>query len=296
MKAILNLITLLALCQIVLGQETDNSTAPINNGFVFIDGKYIEPPYNIYLKDSSIFINDIFITKLTPRPFYKEYLFDHDPGIPPEISKNSSFDDFVNMKEPTRNMSYWMALQGYYYSHFYYDEAKEKVLSYLRNLPNIKNITIDKTKGFIIETYIGEKHDMFFGSIMPTFNQMWGPDGERERSENYHLQVDNAINKYQTILENNDILFVFSNKNTFSISNGIETITTIEDIVMNDSISIDKKVELLGNKGLSKNENALVFIKNYNMSAKQHYYNSLSYCLSLYSVNISFNDRYLLQD
>lgn len=38
------------------------------------------------------------------------------------------------------------------------------------------------------------------------------------------------------------------------------------------------------------------FIKNYNMSANQHYYNSLSYCLSLYSVNISFNDRYLLQD
>jgi len=32
---------------------------PINSGFVFIDGKYIEPPYTVKRKGMTVYLNDI---------------------------------------------------------------------------------------------------------------------------------------------------------------------------------------------------------------------------------------------
>ena len=58
MKTILTAVILFIGCS-AFAQEDENikSGTPINSGFVFIDGKYIEPPYEVKRKGLAIYIN-----------------------------------------------------------------------------------------------------------------------------------------------------------------------------------------------------------------------------------------------
>jgi hypothetical protein len=71
----------------------------INNGFLFIDGKYIDAPYIVTRKGLSLFINDIQVQIPFRWPLPKESSNNiKDPIMPTEISKYSSpFDPLLRI-------------------------------------------------------------------------------------------------------------------------------------------------------------------------------------------------------
>ena len=157
-KYIIFMISILALFLITCSynvKECKNNTKPINSGFVFIDGKYIKAPYCIETRDHAIYINGLLL--MSKRSIINPYFFDHDPGIPPNVTKDMTLDESFSLKEPTRNIRYIAAKQWYLFSHFSYEEAYEKTITYFENLPNIKSLTKIPGHGWVIESYIGEK-------------------------------------------------------------------------------------------------------------------------------------------
>ena len=60
----------------------------INSGYVFIDGKYVEPPYTIKRKKCGIYINNIKITKCHLISDKRSTIkIRKDPGSPKNIDK-----------------------------------------------------------------------------------------------------------------------------------------------------------------------------------------------------------------
>jgi hypothetical protein len=71
---------------------------PITNGFVFIDGKYIAPPYVVSREGNGIFINDHLVEQPCPWPIpqkKKPTFPTEDPKMPNSITDKSSMYDAV---------------------------------------------------------------------------------------------------------------------------------------------------------------------------------------------------------
>ena len=120
------------------GVKAQNNTEEINNGFVFIDGKYIEAPYVLDIKDNIIFINDIQITKKIS--FTSEAFFIRtDPGIPKDVSRFAGLSalDTIRGENGDPHMSLKVRYLHQNYSKKY---AIEKIFEYFQNLPYIDNV------------------------------------------------------------------------------------------------------------------------------------------------------------
>jgi hypothetical protein len=66
---------------------------PVDAGFVFYDGRYIEAPYTVSRKGLGVYINDVLVNHLkVPEPLPAG---DVDPKVPAEINKDTSFYDKV---------------------------------------------------------------------------------------------------------------------------------------------------------------------------------------------------------
>ena len=134
----------------------------INSGFVFIDGKYIEPPYVVEQKElGKIYINGIFAenrlrlldTVLNP------YKIDTLPPILPQINKNTTSKDlYENMHY--KNMLYVRAVSCYYNTHYPPKIAREKIIEYYNKLPCIKSFD-----GYTLEFYNGKKQPICIDDV-----------------------------------------------------------------------------------------------------------------------------------
>jgi len=105
----------------------------IDEGFVFIDGKYIEAPYFVSRMGLGIFINNILAVK--PVPWSPNNTNDtvilEPPKIPPNISTNSSFEE----------------IRGYLSSNYHFlvrhhsdDDLVNEMIKSLRVLPCTRDV------------------------------------------------------------------------------------------------------------------------------------------------------------
>ncbi|MBI5219504.1 MAG: hypothetical protein HY958_11290 [Bacteroidia bacterium] len=200
MKYIIIIIAFVASYAVATGQNAKTDNKPIETGFVFIDGKYIEPPYTIEYKDDTIYINKVGVLKYKRATYYKERIYDHDPGIPPGLNKETKLEDILSFKEPITGKLYFDLASGYFYSHFEYEEAQTKFHDYLRSFSNVKNLSY--IKGMLtLESYYGEVKTYADFGEMREFNSHWGPGGSGLPSidigEN-HFKV--SIDKYKQLL------------------------------------------------------------------------------------------------
>ena len=108
-------------------------TEPINSGFVFIDGKYIESPYIIERKGLELYINNIriHVSELETNPFKNGYR----APIPTGITKYST-------REETSRLSreYMKSRFKYFFSKYPYQQALDSVVESYRVLPSVKEI------------------------------------------------------------------------------------------------------------------------------------------------------------
>lgn len=206
-----------------------------DSGFVFIDGKYIEPPYKLEVKGNAIYINNIKIkeSKIYTKNDFKA--FKHDPGIPPNLNENSSIDD-IFAKDSITGISY-LSLKAYYLFYNYEDSlARVKIRDYIKSLPNVKSY-----EGFKVQTFNGEKGNISYDIGIPsTLRIMQTPKHEIVD------KLEKKTDKFYNDLNQNKALFFFPSDNDYysKTSNQIIAFINKMDSLINDTISsIDLKVK-----------------------------------------------------
>ncbi len=108
---------------------------PINSGFVFIDGKYIEPPYSFKTIKGEVFINEYIIKKNKPK--YKTKKVRRLPEAPASLNDSSTIDELLKAKY--NNRRFFNDVITYYRDNYERKEARLKAIEYISNLPNIKS-------------------------------------------------------------------------------------------------------------------------------------------------------------
>jgi len=124
---------------------------PINSGFVFIDGKYIEPPYVVKIIDDKLLINKQ-ILKSIKKPINppKRVIVDKFPGYPPD-SLNQ--EETMSYKNPKTENFFFADVVTYYVNKYGIEEARNLFTEYYCGLPNINCIQTEPYIEVKVENY-----------------------------------------------------------------------------------------------------------------------------------------------
>jgi len=273
-------ILIILISNILFAQNLSKSiykSDPINRGFVFVDGKYIDAPYVVEAKDFSVYINGVQIKRKYEWPVINEYEFDHHPGIPSEATKYTTFEEARNLCEPTKGITYATAVQWYLFGHYDYDIAFQMTLDYYRSLPYVKSLTKDSVGCYIIENYSGEKHSIFLGGPwMKKLNRIWGPNGTGppKRKEIESKCIKSAEKRAERLIKG-DLFMIFSNDQRSNYYEKLYTERRSAEVlpfiikIMKDNITNEEKIKELITCGIFNNNDSIfcrTYVRNYNGS------------------------------
>ena len=108
---------------------------PVDAGFVFFDGRYIDAPYRVSRRGRHVFINDVVVFQWDRWPL-PDLRVNEDPGYPPGLTENSGLEDVI--KGNSEN-SPWQRKSRYLYQHFPLDVARQKMADWFRRLPFVES-------------------------------------------------------------------------------------------------------------------------------------------------------------
>jgi len=136
------------------GQMADaafTTSQPISNGFVFVEGQYVEAPYVVSRKDLAIYINDRLIANYAPLVKELPVPEKDRPVYPSNISINAGPNDEVVTK-------YFNRLQNYLLVTKTRGETVDEMEKVMKTLPCIKEIRRDPGNSeCVIITYLNGK-------------------------------------------------------------------------------------------------------------------------------------------
>jgi hypothetical protein len=114
-----------------------NGDRVIHSGYIFIDGRYEEPPYVLSIEGLSITLNGNVVHCIKRRATKKDAMSSRaiDPEFPAWVSSDTSLEDIMSRSNGKRSIVYdkWDYLRQKYPPR----EAIEEMLEYLRSLPCI---------------------------------------------------------------------------------------------------------------------------------------------------------------
>lgn len=122
------------------------TSQPISNGFVFVEGHYVEAPYVVSRKNLAIYINDQLISDYTP--LVKEIPKPENelPSLSVSINGGSSPYD--------KNVAdYVVRVQTYLSSHYKRDEIADEMEKMYRALPCVKDVHRNSDRTSATVTY-----------------------------------------------------------------------------------------------------------------------------------------------
>jgi len=108
---------------------------PIDSGYVFTNGQYLDAPYRVIRKGIGYFINDIMVSKADvpgwpwPPP---ERIVKEDPGFPPGITKDTTLEEMDELSDRK---------YLYLYQNFPEEVAIQKLTEYYASLPCVRSAT-----------------------------------------------------------------------------------------------------------------------------------------------------------
>ena len=115
---------------------------PINEGFFFRKGEYVEAPYIVERRGIDIYTNGHLIQPGPVWPRY-DYRVSEDPGEPPsDISPFDPAPPNVDYRE-----TYWPKKWRYLASHFPYEDAKQMMLETYRKCPVVERAYLSEDNG-----------------------------------------------------------------------------------------------------------------------------------------------------
>ncbi|MDD4236902.1 MAG: hypothetical protein PHF99_12885, partial [Bacteroidales bacterium] len=183
----------------------------INSGYVFIDGKYVEPPYRFKRKGKKLYFNDLIIREIKPDNYKKNTIVvKESPGVPPWITKMDSIDSYLKEQVPKYNMNYFSAQINYLYSHYKFEEVPELAKEYFMKFPNVKNVTGNTI--LTVEAYNGDTRNFIVGGKrFDRFSRTFGPDKVKTHKRNGARKfLNERCLMYNEILERGGFFFLIT--------------------------------------------------------------------------------------
>ena len=135
----------------VFGTETGT---PLQTGFVFKEGAYVEAPYIVSRRGADIYVNEVKVA--TPIRWPPVDYDDKKPEMPTGLTKSSTFKDLECRDDVSdsldRKMARWLS------RHYDDRKAKKMMVQYYRGLPFIADVEINGD--FLIVTMHNSKEKL----------------------------------------------------------------------------------------------------------------------------------------
>ncbi|MDK1031837.1 MAG: hypothetical protein QGD94_07520, partial [Planctomycetia bacterium] len=122
----------------VLKEFGEKAGKPIDSGFVFFDGRYLDAPYIVRRRGLKVFINDAVVFECSQWPL-PDLTAKKDPGFPEGLTEKHSLEDLWTKEGPWKGHSSRKYL--YLHQHFPEDVAIKKLAEYYKSLPFVKSVT-----------------------------------------------------------------------------------------------------------------------------------------------------------
>jgi PKD repeat protein len=254
---------LFSLFMIAQASAQSRKAGPINSGFVFIDGEYIEPPYTVKRKGMTVYLNHIQIMQEQKVLTKEDFLLPKkEPGIPPELKKEDDIDKMYTYTYENTRHAYISAQRYYYLMNYTFDVAIQKSINYYKSLPNIKET--NGTQVLTAITYSGDTGKIAISSgSARDFSKRFGPGGEGlPKRRKYIEYVNQQVQSIGNALKSGKIYFVFNDTTRFddyarfylSPHNGKKILMQLNTVCASDSLSFEKKKAYIKENILKSNQ------------------------------------------
>ena len=175
-----------------------NEGKPIDRGFLLYDGRYVEAPYRVSRRGVGLYVNHIRLPYSGAWP--PEYEEDKDPGVPPGLTRNSTFAD-LRLKDKSGGTWSGKKLR-WLKRHYPPEEARRLYVQYLKDLPFVAKVEVVSADYVKMTTHAGETTNIvgLAGApyIPPTKEQVIeGLEYQRRRLEG-RLQAGDCILMFST--------------------------------------------------------------------------------------------------
>ena len=129
-----------------------NEGKPVDSGFLFYDGRYVEAPYRVSRRGVGLYVND---SRFPGSGFWPpDDLEDKDPGPPPGLTRNSKWSDLLIKGKPGGS---WDGVKlRWLKRHYKPEEASRLFIQYLKDLPFVAKVEVVSRNELKITTHGGE--------------------------------------------------------------------------------------------------------------------------------------------
>ncbi len=239
------------LAQEDISNDSIKESEEITTGHVFVDGKYIEPPYIVRRVGWKIFINDILVFDYQkPR---SPYNFTEKPKANfEELDKTSGLSEIFEIKDTAYNVPLATVISFYYLEKYEYSAACDSIVAFHRTIPNVQSFTklggADDT--FEMASFNNESRVISLQPYGRKHNQDFGPNQNTEREKEINRGVTSTFNDYCRDLSLGNLLIYYKSEG----GHGSFQRVRIKSLKIKDFCNIlisedsqNQKVELLTN-------------------------------------------------
>ena len=213
-----------------------SKSEPIDSGFFFYGGKYIDAPYIVARRGLEVYINDILVRRGPISELY-DYSVDTDPGEPPQGT--SPFDPAPEGAD--RRDNYYSKKWRYLYTHNDYETAKKMMFEIYKKCTELDDVHWSASSTINV---VNKKTGMVIGISLGLQN---GGAALKQPNKNDLIEKMEKIKKsYEKLLQDN--LTSFEIEGFSATSGGSQALEAIKILLydINDS----EKFKILDEKGL----------------------------------------------
>ncbi|MBN2777872.1 MAG: T9SS type A sorting domain-containing protein [Bacteroidales bacterium] len=189
----------------------ESESEEIKTGHVFIDGKYIEPPYIVKREGTQIFINNNLVfdyqRPTSPFDFKQKPIANFN-----ELDQNSPLDDIFKVRDTAYNKPLVNVICSYYLEKYEYSVACDSIAEFYRSLPNVKSFTNypSKVDAFEMISYNDESKPFSLQPFGRSYNNTYGPKSEFDLKQELDSRISYCFKDYSEDLHLNKILIFIS--------------------------------------------------------------------------------------
>jgi len=252
-------------------KEEKQSGKKINTGYVFIDGKYVEPPYVVKNKGMVIYINDIIAIDFQ-RNYDKQNKnplanYSERPIVPQNLTDTSTLNDLYKSNDLRTGKPLINAITRYFYNTCSFDVANDSICNFMTSLPNVLKLEKVTDTQFILYLKNGESTILFSGNnTTKNTVEFWKSNNpERKVKKKYFLKAKNGGTKIKEELKDGKVILFCQNcskEKVITTANHLKEIVTI----VNCDLDYNVKIDSLSNYFWGDRKQIEVFLNNFRKS------------------------------
>jgi hypothetical protein len=177
---------------------------PVDGGFVFFDGGYIDAPYKVSRRGRYVYINEVAVYQWERWPL-PDLRVEEDPGYPPGLTEKSTMDDVLD-KANAENGPFFR--EGRYLDqHFPRDVAKQKFVEWFRGLTFVESAEFRNPGGSILTIKMKDGKQENVSLIPPPRDSVYSWEFT---NRDIVRKLESDRGKYEAQVKKGEAVFIFS--------------------------------------------------------------------------------------